>query len=167
MSLGETNISLPNEFNGLEDFSWFNKSVIVQIIKNISVPIYHQKSSAHSNPILQKFDREVNLICEGKIVCNAISEVIIYDSSVLDLILNKGVGIGQLFRYLNKLPSFNLQSVGRTATTWWREYTLKITSVECKIKEYFPNGMFENGWIELESNICNNEKGESKVWSIN
>ncbi|CAG8776014.1 7822_t:CDS:2, partial [Gigaspora rosea] len=35
--------------------------------------------------------------------------------------------------------------------------------VECKIKEYFPNGMFENGWIELESNICNNEKGESKI----
>ncbi|CAG8807802.1 36006_t:CDS:2, partial [Gigaspora margarita] len=179
MSLRETNISLPNEFNGLERIcltangnlqrilsSWFNKSVIVQIIKNVSVPICHQKSSAHSNPILQKFDREVNLICEGKIVCNAISEVIIYDSFVVDLIMNKGVGIGQLFRYLDKLPSFQLHFVGRTANTWWREYTLKITGVECKIKEYFPNGMFDNRWIEIESNICNNEKAENQVWSI-
>ncbi|CAG8736979.1 2174_t:CDS:2, partial [Dentiscutata erythropus] len=150
MSLRETNISLPNEFSGLERIcltangnlqrvlsSWFNKPVIVQLIKNVSVPICHQKSSEHSNPILQKYDREVNLICESKVVCNAISEVIIHDSFVLDLIMNKGVGIGQLFR---------------TATTWWREYTLKIIGVECKIKEYFPNGMFKNGWIEINNN---------------
>jgi len=71
-----------------------------------------------------------------------------------------------LNRYLDKLPSFYLHFVGRTATTWWREYTLKISSIECKIKEYFPNGIFENGWIEIESNICNNKKGENKVWSI-
>ncbi|CAG8490152.1 7500_t:CDS:2, partial [Dentiscutata heterogama] len=147
MFLRETKISLPDEFNGLERIclsangnlqrilsSWFNKSITVQIIKNISVPIVRQESSAHGNQILQKFDREVNLICEGKIVCNA-------------------------------LPSFQLQSVGRTATSWWREYTLKIMSVECKIKEYFPNGMFENGWIEIESSISNKKEklnGENK-----
>ncbi|CAG8731684.1 3366_t:CDS:1, partial [Cetraspora pellucida] len=57
------------------------------------------------------------------------------------------------------------------------EYTLKIVEVECKIKETFPNGMFENGWIEIKSTNCNNENdnfsnnvqgsnNNSKVWSI-
>ncbi|CAG8749121.1 3095_t:CDS:1, partial [Racocetra persica] len=79
--------------------------------------------------------------------------------------------------YLDKLPSFQLHFVGRSMTTWWREYTLKIIGVECKIKETFPNGMFENGWIEAKSTNCNHENdkfisevqgsnSDKKVWSI-
>ncbi|CAG8748493.1 135_t:CDS:2, partial [Cetraspora pellucida] len=77
MSLRETSTLLPNEFSGLERIcltangnlqrilsSWFNKSVKVLIIKNDNVPIHHQKLSTNGNPILQKFEREVNLICE-------------------------------------------------------------------------------------------------------
>ncbi|CAG8745877.1 1207_t:CDS:1, partial [Racocetra fulgida] len=76
------------------------------------------------------------------------------------------------------LPSFQLHLVGRSMTTWWREYTLKIIDVECKIKETFPNGMFENGWIEVKSTTnCNKENDkfinevqesniDNKVWSI-
>lgn len=48
--------------------------------------------------ILKRFDREVNLICEDKIVCNAKSDVIIRDYNIVQLIENDGLGIGQLFR---------------------------------------------------------------------
>ncbi|CAG8770910.1 4882_t:CDS:2, partial [Racocetra fulgida] len=83
MSLRETNILLPDEFSGLERICL---TANVQIIKNDSAPIYHQKLSASGNPILQRFEREVNLICENKIVCNAVSEVLIYDNEIVDLI---------------------------------------------------------------------------------
>ncbi|RIA78805.1 hypothetical protein C1645_842285 [Glomus cerebriforme] len=103
--------------------SWFNKTVTVDIIKNKSVDIktesriktlvatnkkevsskninYNQKNNECNNelPILKRFDREVNLICEGKIICNAISDVIIRDHKVVQLIEHDGLGIGQLFR---------------------------------------------------------------------
>ncbi|CAG8811762.1 8221_t:CDS:2, partial [Cetraspora pellucida] len=153
MPLRETSTLLPNEFSDLERIcltangnlqrilsSWFNKPVKVQIIKNDNVPIHYQKLSTNVNAILQKFDREVNLICESKIICNAVSEVLIYDKEIVDLVMNKGISW-----------QITLLSIAF-------EYTLKSVEVECKIKETFPNGMFENGWIEIKPTNFNNEK---------
>jgi hypothetical protein len=57
-----------------------------------------KKDDDEITPILKRFDREVNLICEDKIVCNAKSDVIIKDHNIVQLIENDGLGIGQLFR---------------------------------------------------------------------
>ncbi|CAG8792853.1 16310_t:CDS:2 [Dentiscutata erythropus] len=142
--------------------SWFNKPIKVQIIKNDNIPICHEKFTANTNPIIQRFDREVNLLCEGKVVCNAISEVLIYDNIIVNLIKNEGIGIGQLFSYI-LLEEIQPHGGG------------KIAGVECKIKEIFPNGMFENGWIGLtdfsneKENLINGKqelKSINKAWFI-
>uniref|UniRef100_A0A1D1YT43 tRNA dimethylallyltransferase n=1 Tax=Anthurium amnicola TaxID=1678845 RepID=A0A1D1YT43_9ARAE len=189
MSLRATTLLLPNEFSGLERIcltangnlqrilsSWFNKTVTVDVIKNISVDFKMDsqvKNSIITNktiildndvnyddtqknddkaPILKRFDREVNLICEEKIVCNAKSDVIIRDHNIVQLIENDGIGIGQLFRYLDKLPSFHLHYIGKSKKVWWREYSLYISGVECHIKEIFPSNLFDNGWLNGDNN---------------
>ncbi|CAI2172866.1 782_t:CDS:2 [Funneliformis geosporum] len=128
MSSKTTTLLLPNEFSGLERIcltangnlqrilsSWFNKTVIIDIVKNDLVDIKMEEKKTNtftvdnviSNgnlnyniinicdelPILKRFDREVNLVCEGKIVCNAKSDVIIKDNNIVQLIEHEGVGI--------------------------------------------------------------------------
>ncbi|CAG8488620.1 6585_t:CDS:2 [Paraglomus brasilianum] len=162
MTTKDTILHLPEGFSGLERIclaangnlqrilsAWFNGAVTVQIVRNIPTSTDLSNIGTNRNgTILRRYNREVNLCCKGKVLCNATSDVVISDNKVVDLIENEGVGIGQLFRYLGKLPTFDLHFVGRTSLTWWRLYTLRIAGVSCRIKEVFPNGMFTSGWID-------------------
>ena len=56
------------------------------------------------------------------------------------------IGIGQLFRYLDILPEFELHNAGlhsKDAGGFWREYTLKCAELTCDIREDFRSGMWE------------------------
>lgn len=90
--------------------AWFNKPVKVEIIKNIPIDnincntvngklnnVEHDKCEDNST-ILKRYEREVAIVCESKILCNAYSDVIVHDDKILHLIKNEGVGLGQLFR---------------------------------------------------------------------
>nr|CAG8529138.1 6888_t:CDS:2 [Entrophospora candida] len=179
MSLSETNLKLPEEFTSLERIcltangnlqrilsSWFNKTIEIKIIKSMLVSSHKSNNLVYGSTILRKYDREVNLMCDGVILCNAKSNIILNDEEIIDLIENQGVGIGQLFRYLDKLPSFKLHSIGRTLNTWWREYTLKISGVECNIKEVFPNNIFENDWLLNNNYKVVEDEQDIKIWNF-
>ncbi|KAG0278787.1 hypothetical protein BGZ95_003147, partial [Linnemannia exigua] len=45
--------------------------------------------------VLARFQREVNLLCNNKIFCNAKSQVLIKDQQVYDLVVKDGVGIDE------------------------------------------------------------------------
>ncbi|CAG8499118.1 4477_t:CDS:10 [Acaulospora morrowiae] len=172
ISSRKTSLILPDGFSGLERIcltangnlqrilsAWFNKPIEIQIIKNVSVnttsstlksfdnceTVNHLDHGNDDGPILQRYDREVRLVCSNKIVCSAFSDVIVRDKKIFNLIENEGVGLGQLFR----APSFQLLRVGRDSQSWWRVYTLKIQSIECEIKEVFPCNLFETGGIDI------------------
>ena len=67
----------------------------------------------------------------------------------IELIEKGTVGLGQLFRYLNKLPTFKLLDAGRTDLTdmgmeqskfhggIWRTYELHCEEMTCLIHEEF------------------------------
>lgn len=70
----------------------------------------------------------------------------------IELIEEGTVGLGQLFRYLNKLPTFKLLNAGRTNLSEnmngdfnhsifhggiWRTYELKCEEMTCLIHEEF------------------------------
>ncbi|KAI8870508.1 hypothetical protein GQ42DRAFT_134709, partial [Ramicandelaber brevisporus] len=59
------------------------------------------------------FDRRVHLVVCGKVACVAISVVAVSNPETKRLVLEEGVGIGQIFRYRNVLPEFALLDVGR------------------------------------------------------
>ncbi|KAF9976404.1 hypothetical protein BGZ65_007851 [Modicella reniformis] len=163
MSKRETTLTLPDGFTGLERIiltangnlqrlisAYFNATVSVTILNNTQLPT---TAASNNDPsTIAQFQREVNLICNNKIVCNAKSIVRIKDQEVYNLVVKKGVGIGQIFRYLDRLPSFELHGLGRTNNnkTFWREYSLGIPGVECRLLEVLPSAMFDENWINTE-----------------
>eukprot|EP01126_Amoeba_proteus_P031760 TRINITY_DN3108_c0_g1_i18.p1 TRINITY_DN3108_c0_g1~~TRINITY_DN3108_c0_g1_i18.p1 ORF type:complete len:135 (+),score=19.13 TRINITY_DN3108_c0_g1_i18:199-603(+) len=52
------------------------------------------------------FTREIILSCLGKVFCNARSHLSVTDPEVLDLLVEKKYGFGQLFAYLGRIPVF-------------------------------------------------------------
>ncbi|RUS19035.1 hypothetical protein BC937DRAFT_88056 [Endogone sp. FLAS-F59071] len=167
MSSRQTSLTFPGGFSGMERIvltangnlqrifsAFFNLPVTVDILKNEPLPPnarFDDESDSETDtitPVLQRYDREVNLCCGKVVVCNARSRILIRDANVLDMVVNRGVGIGQLFRYFDKLPKFILHAVGRRRHSWWREYSLRMSGVECRIRETFLVDMFEEGWFE-------------------
>ncbi|KAF9944654.1 hypothetical protein BGZ70_004454, partial [Mortierella alpina] len=153
----DTTLHLPEGFTGFERIlltangnlqrlisAYFNKTVTVNIIENKEVPLAQDEDPA----VFARFQREVNLLCNDKVFCNAKSQVVIKDQKVYDLVVKNGVGIGQIFRYLDRLPSFDLHGLGRTKNTFWREYSLRIPGVDCRLLEVFPSTLFDDHWIE-------------------
>jgi hypothetical protein len=132
--------------------AYFNLPVTVDILHNTRSEL--SKQDEENDPtVIAKFEREVNLLCKNKIVCNAKSQVLIKDKSVYELVVEKGVGIGQIFRYLDRLPSFELHCLGRTEKTFWREYSLWIDGVDCRILEVMPSSMFNPDWLDTPSDV--------------
>ncbi|KAG0074474.1 hypothetical protein BGZ92_003370 [Podila epicladia] len=164
MSKRDTTLTLPEGFSGFERMlltangnlqrlisAYFNMTVSVQILENTQVELTPDEDPT----VFARFQREVNLICNKKIVCNAKSQVLVKDQQVYDLVVNKGVGIGQIFRYLDRLPSFELHGLGRTEQTFWREYSLRIPGVDCRLLEVMPSALFDEGWLERAEETIN------------
>lgn len=59
------------------------------------------------------FDREVDLVMGGQVVCNAVGKIQLHGEDCLDAVREGQVGVGQLFRYLGVLPKFCLLQAGR------------------------------------------------------
>lgn len=119
-------------------------------------------SASPEIPIVQT--RQVHLQCDGKTVCTATSTVRITSSKCAHLFLEENYAIGQMFRQLQKLPTFELLEVGfgpaedlssekRSSTEQnqlWRKYRLSVPDFECEILEVFPSrDMFRHGeaWL--------------------
>lgn len=110
-------------------------------------------SVSSTTPIVQT--RQVYLQCAGKIVCTATSTVRITSPRCAHLFLEEKYAIGQMFRKLEKLPQFELVSVGFGAAPCkgtspvenseaekeqlWRRYKLIVPEFECEILEIFPS----------------------------
>ncbi|KAL7473111.1 hypothetical protein ACHAXS_013500 [Conticribra weissflogii] len=95
------------------------------------------------------WDRVVRISVHGTTICKATSIIHVHSSSCVRLIEEGRVGLGQLFRYLNKLPTFSLIEAGRTELSKlqnefeggiWRTYELQCEEMLCIIHEEFrPN----------------------------
>ncbi|KAL7481223.1 hypothetical protein ACHAW6_006897 [Cyclotella cf. meneghiniana] len=91
------------------------------------------------------WDRVVHLRVHDKTICKATSVIHVRSPQCIELIDDGTVGLGQLFRYLNKLPHFSLLDAGRTADSIqcefkggiWRTYELQCEEVTCLIHEEF------------------------------
>ncbi|EAU90219.2 hypothetical protein CC1G_05757 [Coprinopsis cinerea okayama7 len=128
-------------------------------------------SASATSPITQT--RQVHLQCGGKIACTATSIVRITSPDIAHLFLEEKYAIGQMFRRLEKVPAFELLSVGigpvkssdkehahlapRSSTQernqLWRKYKLVIPDFECEILEVFPcRAMFTDSeaWLKGE-----------------
>ncbi|KAI8818384.1 uncharacterized protein EV422DRAFT_589745 [Fimicolochytrium jonesii] len=146
MSSRETSITFPPGFTPLERIlltangnvqrilsAYYNAKIVVKIIKN-------EKVSAQASV----FEREVDLLLQDKVCCKATSVVTISDAKYQRMLVEENIAIGQLFRYLNILPEYELKNVERRENGgFWRQYTLKSPGIVCDILEDFPASVFE------------------------
>jgi len=107
-----------------------------------------QKENDQELPHHQIWDRCVHITVHNQNICTAYSEVTVYSEETQELIESGKVGIGQLFRYLDLLPTFELLDAGRCSPTsgkegMWREYVLQCPGkIKCLIREEFA----KNAW---------------------
>jgi hypothetical protein len=73
--------------------------------------------------------------------------VSVYDPLCQSLVESGQVGLGQLFRYLDILPEFELRDAGpypmETGGGFWRDYTLRCAELSCDIHEDFCSGIWD------------------------
>ena len=124
---------------------------------NLDVKTPHNYNNNNKEAI---WDRIVHIHIHGTTICKATSIISVKDPECIRLIENGTIGLGQLFRYLNRLPTFSLVDAGRrTSSTTitgsgiavvndnkdtslfdggiWRTYELKCDEMTCLIHEEF------------------------------
>lgn len=92
----------------------------------------------------QVWERRVHLTVHNQTFCTAYSRVVIRDPLCQQLVASKQVGLGQLFRYLDILPEFDLhQAASKPEGGFWRDYTLQCNELSCRIHEDFIPDMWD------------------------
>jgi len=110
------------------------------------------------------WDRVVYIQVHNQTICKATSIINVHSTSCIQLIEEGLVGLGQLFRYLNKLPTFSLLDAGRIDRRsdkiptenpnddiddkfdggMWRIYELQCEEMTCLIHEEFRSDAWEH-----------------------
>ncbi|KAJ1999155.1 hypothetical protein GGI04_000396 [Coemansia thaxteri] len=134
--------------------AYYNLPVSIDVVRNEPREPWRLKN--RTLPIA--YSRDINLVCNGAVVCSAQSSVELLTPKAADLVIAQGVGIGQLFRYMNVLPTFSLleAAVSEDDAAFSRLYELRSEDVVCTISESFPDGM-------LSPDFCGARQRENSV----
>lgn len=88
--------------------------------------------------------RTVHLTVFDQVFCTAQSVVTLHDPECISLVQSGQVGLGQLFRHLDRLPTFELLDAGYTESgALWRLYELNCKELSCNIREDFHQKAWE------------------------
>ncbi|KAJ1995034.1 hypothetical protein H4R33_000049 [Dimargaris cristalligena] len=120
--------------------SYHNQAVTIKVIRNEPVlgkpAVFMESYTEPAGALL--FNREVQLKIGDRILCVAQSKIAVTDSRFKDLLITKGVGIGQVFHYAKIVPDFRLLKVGQLPDqSFWRLYSLSCEGVYFEIHEHF------------------------------
>lgn len=113
-----------------------NMQRIVSSFYDAPVHVYVERCKQRDTTSDAVWDRTVNLSVLNQFFCRATSIITVHSSECVELVQSEVVGIGQLFRYLDKLPTFALLDAGRTPEGGlWRSYQLQCQELTCNIRE--------------------------------
>ena len=131
------------------------------------------------------WDRIVHIHIHGQTICRATSIISVKDPTCIRLIENGTMGIGQLFRYLDRLPTFSLVDAGRTtpvaaaAVGGKEESTLmeaatvgtscndSISSGTNDVSSFFEGGIWRTYELKCDEMTCLiHEEFHKDAWNI-
>lgn len=87
-------------------------------------------------------ERTVEMKVGNRVVCTAASSLTIKRADILESVMTKRIGIGQILEQLEVRTKFQLLSVGKDPHSFWREYELKAKGVTYNITEEFPLALY-------------------------
>ena len=86
---------------------------------------------------------------QRKVFCTATGKVILHSEECVKAIESKKVGVGQLFKHLGILPSFQLIDAGHnTDGSLFREYKLISSHMTCHFTEVFKKDFLNEDFIQ-------------------
>lgn len=120
----------------------------VQVLVDHCCPLEEDRPVANgcgSRPQCKKWDRVVHLTVHNQTFCTAHSIITVFDPLCQELVESGAVGLGQLFRFLDILPEFDLHNAAPYPSEggFWRKYTLKCAELSCDIHEDFRSGIWD------------------------
>mmetsp|Transcript_15767 Transcript_15767/g.18661 ORF Transcript_15767/g.18661 Transcript_15767/m.18661 type:complete len:406 (+) Transcript_15767:76-1293(+) len=129
-----------------------NMQRIVSSFYDAPVHVYVEKCRQRCTTSDAKiWDRTVHLSVFNQVFCKATSVITVHSSECAELVRSEVVGIGQLFRHLDKLPTFTLLDAGRTREGGlWRSYQLQCQELTCNIREELSANAWEIIPMELD-----------------
>lgn len=86
----------------------------------------------------ETFHRVIEMKHRGQCMMKADSVVTTERKDVMDLLLVKQLGLGQIMDTLGITPGFKLLEAGQDSANFWRVYELCGDGVTYRIKEVFP-----------------------------
>lgn len=120
--------------------AYYGATVEVKVLRCDKLQVQDKENKASK----EEYDREVDIFVAGKKFCNAKGKIELLDDSCVEAIESKAVGVGQLFRFLGVLPTFELQSAGHNGDgQLWRRYTLSAPQLSCTFLETFEANFLE------------------------
>mmetsp|Transcript_21616 Transcript_21616/g.46881 ORF Transcript_21616/g.46881 Transcript_21616/m.46881 type:complete len:327 (-) Transcript_21616:1297-2277(-) len=128
-----------------------------------------EKYRAHIDEGDAVWDRVVHLYVHDKTFCRATSVIHVRSHECIRLIEDGTVGLGQLFRYLNKLPTFSLLDAGRTeyAHAESEQSISKNDSKQALQPHEFEGGMWRTYELQCEELTCLiHEEFLTEAWCI-
>jgi len=128
-----------------------NMQRIVSSFYDAPVHVYVEKCKQRCTTSDAKiWDRKVHLSVFNQVFCKATSVITVHSSECAELVRSEVIGIGQLFRHLDKLPTFALLDAGRTREGGlWRSYQLQCKELTCNIREELSVNVWEIIPMEL------------------
>lgn len=132
-----------------------NMQRIVSSFYDSPVHVYVEKCKQRDSTTEAVWDRTVHLSVFNQVFCKATSVITIHSLECIELVQSEAIGIGQLFRQLDKLPTFALLDAGRTREGGlWRSYRLQCQELTCNIREELSDKIWEikpTGLDELDN----------------
>ena len=103
-----------------------------------------------------------------KTICRATSIICVRSPVCVRLIKDGRVGLGQLFRYLNKLPTFSLIDAGRTNYSYVKNDGInRSTGTLSSTLGKFHGGMWRTYELQCEEMVCLiHEEFHRDAWNI-
>jgi len=121
-----------------------NMQRIVSSFYDAPVHVYVERCKQRDTTSDAVWDRTVHLSVLNQMFCRATSVITVHSSECVELVQSEVVGIGQLFRHLDKLPTFALLDAGRTPEGGlWRSYQLQCQQLTCNIREELSANVWE------------------------
>ena len=110
------------------------------------------------------WERLVHLQVRNETWCVATSTVVVHDEHWREWVDSGTAGLGQLFRYANVLPEFELLAAGRLDNgSLWRNYTLACPQMVCEINEVFIPNVWSMGDVSVSTTSLENETVTQKA----
>jgi chorismate-pyruvate lyase len=110
--------------------------------------VYCRLKGAGEEPSQQEhqWERKVEIRLKNRLLVTAESDITVRDEDCKQQVMSKRIGLGQLFRYLDRLPDFTLLGAGRSVHGgMWRRYELHCPEITCIITEYFERDALLTG----------------------